>query len=394
VVLLGLAVLGWLAHRVKLSPVPFYLLSGMVIGPHGPLPMVAAQNGAQFLAVGAELGGVLLLLTLGLEYAPDELLAGLRRNIWTGLLDVLLNATPGAAIALILGWGPVAAIALAGITYVSSSGIVAKLLADLGHLGNREPPAIIAILVLEDLTMAAYLPVLSAVLSGIGVLTASANVVGALLAVVTVFTVAVRYPGAMARVVFSPNDEVLLLRVLGLAVLVAGIAAQLKVSASIGAFLVGVSLSGPVAETASQLMRPLRDLFAAMFFVFFGMQIDPAQIRGVWTMALILAAVSGTTKVAIGWWSARREGIGVRGRFRAGVALVPRGEFSIVIAGLATTAARSGDAAVDPRFGPLVGTYVTLLAIAAPLATRLVDSIRRPSTVPVRSAAPASAGSS
>lgn len=373
-VLFALGLLGLLAHRVQLSPIPLYLAAGLMFGAHGPLPLVAGEAGEQFIAVGAEIGAVLLLLSLGLEYAPDELLAGLRRNAPAGLLDLVLNATPGAALALLLGWGPLAAVALAGVTYVSSSGIIAKALADLGQLGNRETPAVIAVLVLEDLAMAAYLPVLAALLSGLGLLAAGASVAVALTAVVVVLVVALRLPGMLARLVFAPNDEVLLLRVLGLTLLVAGVAAQLNVSATVGAFLVGVSLSGPLAESAAELLRPLRDFFAAVFFVFFGLQIDPTVLTGVLPLAVALAVVTAATKLATGWYAAARAGIGRPGRLRAGVALVARGEFSIVIAGLATAAATEGTVELDERFAPLAGAYVLLLAVVGPLGMRLLDT--------------------
>ncbi len=374
-VLFGLGLLGLFAHRLRVSPVPLYLLAGLAFSEHGVLPLAAGDEGRQFIEVGAELGAVLLLLSLGLEYSADELVAGLRHNRAAGLLDLVLNAAPGAALALLLGWGPVAAIALAGVTYVSSSGIVAKLLSDLGHLGNRETPVVIAVLVFEDVAMAAYLPVLAALISGLGVLAATANLVLALGAVVAAFVIALRFPGTLARFVFGPNDEVLLLRVLGLALLVAGLAAQLNVSATVGAFLVGVSLSGPVAESAVALLRPLRDLFAAVFFVFFGLQINPAEIPSVLPLAVALGAITAATKVGTGWWAAARAGIGRRGRVRAGIALIPRGEFSIIIAGLTTTAAGAGLIAVDPRFEALAATYVLLLAVIGPLLARLLEAL-------------------
>jgi CPA2 family monovalent cation:H+ antiporter-2 len=373
-VLFGLGLLGLLAHRAGLSPIPLYLAAGLVFGEHGPVPLVGQQGGREFIAVGAELGAVLLLLSLGLEYAADELVSELRHNAPAGLLDVVLNATPGAALALLLGWGPVAAVALAGVTYVSSSGIIAKALADLGQLGNRETPAVIAVLVLEDLAMAAYLPVLAALLSGLGLVAAGASVAAALAAVAVVLVVALRFPGALARLVFSPNDEVLLLRVLGLVLLVAGLAAQLNVSATVGAFLVGVSLSGPLADSAAELLRPLRDFFAAVFFLFFGLQIDPTQLAGVLPLAAALAVVTAVTKLATGWWAAARAGVGRRARLRAGAALIARGEFSIVIAGLATAAATAGTVELDPRFAPLAGAYVLVLAVAGPLCMRALDA--------------------
>lgn len=369
---LVLLTLGLLAHRIGLSPIPLYLVAGLTVGEHGAVPVVTGQAGRDFIEIGAEIGAVLLLLMLGLEYAADELVVALRRNAPAGLVDLVLNATPGAALALLLGWGPVAAVALAGITWVSSSGIVTKLLDDLGQLGNRETPVIIAVLVFEDLAMAAYLPVIGALLSGLGVYAATASVAAALAAVAVVFVVALRFPGLLARLVFAPNDEVLLLRVLGLAFFVAGMTAQLDVSATVGAFLVGVSLSGPVAEAAVELLRPLRDLFAAVFFVFFGLQIDPAQLPTALPLAVGLALLTAFTKIATGWWAAQRAGIARPGRLRVGVALIARGEFSIVIAGITSTAAAAGAVDLPVAFLPLAASYVLLLAIAGPVVARLV----------------------
>jgi len=363
-VFFGLGLLGMLAHRFGVSPVPLYLVAGLAFGEHGPLPLAA---GERFIDTGAEVGGVLLMLSLGLEYSATELATGVRQQLRAGLVDLVFNAAPGAALALLLGWGPVAAVALAGVTYVSSSGIVAKLIADLGHIGNRETPVVLSLLVFEDLTMALYLPVLTALLLGLGWASAATSVLVAIAAVAASFFVALRFPQAVARMMFSPNDEVLLLRVLGLALLAAGVAQQLNASAAVAAFLVGLSLSGEIAEGTHALLRPLRDLFAAVFFLFFGLRIDPGTIPDVAGLACLLAVVTTATKIASGWWAGGRAGLSRRGRLRVGFALIPRGEFSIVIAGLAATTG------VDPRLGALAATYVLILAIAGPLAVRIAE---------------------
>jgi monovalent cation:H+ antiporter-2, CPA2 family len=363
-VFFGLGLLGVLAHRLGVSPVPLYLVAGLAFGEHGPLPLTAGEG---FIDVGAEVGAVLLLLSLGLEYSATELMAGLRQQFRSGLIDLVVNAAPGAALALLLGWGPVVALALAGVTYVSSSGMVAKALADIGHLGNRETPIVLSLLVFEDLIMALYLPVLTALLLGLGLVAAGMSILIAMVAVLSAFVVALRFPQALARLMFSPNDEVLLLRVLGLALLAAGIAQALNASATVAAFLVGLSLSGEVAEGAHALLRPLRDLFATVFFLFFGLQIDPTKIPDVAVLAGVLAVTTAVTKIASGWWAAGRSGLTSRARLRLGIALIPRGEFSIVIAGLATA---NG---VDARFGPLAATYVLILAVAGPLVVRIAE---------------------
>jgi CPA2 family monovalent cation:H+ antiporter-2 len=314
---------------------------------------------------------ILLLLTLGLEYTADELVSNLRRSAPAGLVDLVLNATPGAAAALLLGWGPVAAVVMAGVTYVTSSGITAKMLSDLGWLGHRETPAVLSILVMEDLAMAVYLPVLTTLLAAGGVASGAISLGVAVTAVTLVLFVALRYGRQVEAFVTSPNDEVLLLKVLGTAILVAGVAQKLHVSAAVGAFLVGIALSGPIAHTARELLSPLRDLFAAVFFVFFGLQTDPGHLPPVAGVAIALAVTGVITKIATGYVAARRAGIGSMGRARAGVALIPRGEFSIVIAGLAVAA----DA--DRELATLAAAYVLALAIIGPLAARAVEPVLR-----------------
>jgi CPA2 family monovalent cation:H+ antiporter-2 len=178
--------------------------------------------------------------------------------------------------------------------------------------------------------------------------------------------VAIRFGPALSRWLLHDSDEVILLSTFGAVLLVAGIARRLQVSDAVGAFLVGIALSGPVVAKAHRLIGPLRDLFAAMFFLFFGLQIDPAELLPVLWPAVILGVVTAGTKLLTGWWAARRAGVGGAGRWRAGAALVARGEFSIVIAGLG--------AGAEPRLRSLAAAYVLLLAVAGPIVTRLAGA--------------------
>ncbi|MFD5231122.1 cation:proton antiporter [Streptomyces qaidamensis] len=364
--ILGLGLLGRFAGRFRFSPIPLYLLAGLAFGEGGLLPLGASED---FVAVGAEIGVILLLLMLGLEYTATDLVSHLRTHYPAGLLDAVLNALPGAVLALLLGWGPVAAVVLAGVTWVSSSGVIAKVLGDLGRLGNRETPAILSILVLEDLSMAVYLPIVTALLAGVGLAAGGVTLAIAVGVLTLVLVLAVRFGRLVSRFVSSDDPEKLLLVVLGVTLVVAGVAQQLQVSAAVGAFLVGIALSGEVAEGATSLLAPLRDLFAAVFFVFFGLHTDPASIPPVLLPALALAAVTTATKIATGYWAARRAGIGPRGRWRAGGTLVARGEFSIVIAGLAVT---SG---IEPSLGPLATAYVLILVLLGPLTARWTEPL-------------------
>ncbi|MEU4677338.1 cation:proton antiporter [Micromonospora sp. NPDC023737] len=361
--LLGL--LGRLSRRIGLSPIPLYLLAGLAFGHGGLLPLNASE---EFFAVGAEIGVILLLVMLGLEYSANELVGNLRSAAPAGLIDAALNALPGAAFALLLGWDWVAALVLAGITWVSSSGVIAKVLGDLGRLGNRETPVILSVLVIEDLAMALYLPLVTAVLLGAGLMGGGIALTIAVATVLVVLVVAIRFGGVISTLMSAKDAEALLLGVLGLTLLVAGFAAELQVSAAVGAFLVGIALSGPVAHHATELLTPLRDLFAAVFFVFFGLTTDPREIPPVLLPALGLAIVTMATKTLTGYLAARRVGIAEPGRWRAGLALVPRGEFSIVIAGLAVSAG-----SVEPRLAALATAYVLVTVVTGPLLARLPD---------------------
>jgi len=367
-VIFGLGLVGRLAGRLGISPVPLYLLAGLAFGAGGLLPLNAPE---EFLDAASEIGVVMLLLLLGLEYSAGDLLGNLRRQAPVGVLDLLLNGLPGAAFGLLLGYGPVGALAMFGVTAVSSSGIVAKVLGDLGRLGNRETPSILGILVLEDLGMAVYLPVLTAVLAASGVWEATGSVAIALGCLVVALVVALRWGSVISKFVSAGSNEVTLLRVLGLALLVAGVAEQLHVSAAVGAFLLGIALSEDLEEEAHRSLEPLRDLFAAVFFVSFGLSTDPSTLPPVLLPAAGLVVIGVLTKLVTGWFAARRAGIALPGRIRAGAALVPRGEFSIVIAGLATAAG------VNPQLAALSAAYVLAMAVLGPLLARWADPVAR-----------------
>jgi CPA2 family monovalent cation:H+ antiporter-2 len=366
-VVLLLALAGRLADRIGISPIPLYLLAGLTVGDGGVVELVTARS---FIETGAQIGVVLLLLMLGLEYSGHELVASLHTNRAAGLVDLALNATPGVVVALLLGWSATAAVFLGGITYISSSGIVSKLLTELGRVGNRETPTILSILITEDLVMALFLPVAAGLLVATGVVDTLVDVAVAGLAVALAFVLTLRFGEHMSAVVFTPSSEVVLLTLIGIALVVAGSAEEIHAPAAVGALLVGIALSGPAADTARIVLTPLRDLFAAVFFVFFGLEIDPATLLPVLPLAAGLAVVSAATKVYTGSWAARRAAIALPGRLRAGTALIARGEFSIIIAGLALAGGLD-----EPKLGPLAATYVLILATAGPLLTRFADPV-------------------
>jgi CPA2 family monovalent cation:H+ antiporter-2 len=357
----GLGILARLASRWGFSSVPLYLIGGLAFGNGGLLPLHLSEN---FIRIGGEIGVLLLLFMLGLEYTGDELKEHLHGGMAAGGMDFLLNFVPGVAAGRLFGWSWLPALVLGGVTWVSSSGVIAKVLGELKRLGNPETPTVLTVLVLEDLAMAVYLPLITALLAGGSAIRLGASVAVALAVVAAALMIAFRYGPKISGWVLHESDEVVLLTTLPMVLLLAGLAQQVQVSAAVAAFLAGVALSGPIAEKSRRLLSPLKDLFAAIFFFFFGLEIAPASLPPVAVQAIGLGVMTAATKVATGYFAARRAGIQAQGRWRAGAALIARGEFSIIIAGFG--------AASEPQLGPIAAGYVLLLAIAGPILVRLV----------------------
>lgn len=357
--IVGLALLARIASRWGFSAAPLYLLAGLAFGNGGLAPLNLSHG---FIQSGADLGVLLLLFMLGLEFTEQEITQHLRAGLPAGLVDFILNFPPGLIAGLLLHWKPLPAVLLGGVTYISSSGIVAKVLAELGWLANPETPTVVSVLVLEDLAMAAYLPIVAELLEGGDPATLVSSAGVAITAVATVLFLAVRFGRKLSRLAAHQSDEIILLTVFGAILLVAGVAQRFHVSAAIGAFLVGIAVSGPIVEQSHRLLAPLRDLFAAMFFFFFGLEIDPATLRHALPFAATLGLATALTKVLTGYWAARKSAVDRQGRIRAGTALVARGEFSIVIAGLGV--------ATEPQLGPLSAAYVLFMTILGPVLAR------------------------
>ncbi|MGW3471762.1 cation:proton antiporter [Saccharopolyspora sp. NPDC000995] len=358
IVLIVLGAIGTVARRFGVSPIPLYLLVGLAVGEGGIAPLPAARD---FVELGASIGVVLLLLTLGLEFSIEEFTVTLRQHVPSGLLDMVVNAAPGALAGWLLGLDLTGIVALAGITWVSSSTIVSRLLDDLHRLGNRETPAVLSILLLEDFAMAVYLPILAVLATGGTALHGLASVAVAVGVLLLALGASRRWGHRVGHLVEDRDTEQLLLRIVGLALVVAAIAELAGTSAAVGAFLVGLALTGPLADRVRSLVAPLRDLFAAAFFLAIGISVAPPSLLPLLPVAIALAAATALTKIGTGWYAAARAGAGRRGRLRAGSVLIVRGEFSIIIVSLVTVH--------DAVLGPLTTGYVLVLAVAGPLIT-------------------------
>lgn len=333
VVLIFLGVIAYFAKKISISTVPFFLIAGLAFGTGG---IADLELSTSFLNTGAQIGAVLLLLLLGLEYSAKELTDTLRIHWSSGLVDFAANAIPGAIIGLLLGWGWVGAVVLSGLTYVSSSGIAAELISESGWNKSEMAKRTISILALEDMALAIYLPIISSVVIGVSIVTGLISISIAFIIIGLVILVSLRREGIFVGVLSNQSSISLLLTVFGAALVAAGVANLVGFSGAVAAFLVGLLLTGEVAEAARERLSSLRDFFAALFFLFFGLAIDPVTIISVIPIALVLAVVGIIGKLAVGYVI----GKDMQSRDtwkRIGAYLIPRGEFSIVIAALAVS---------------------------------------------------------
>lgn len=363
-ILLLLGILAFIATRNRLSVVPLFILMGLAFGEGGLIPVGLSED---FLLIGAQIGAILLLLLLGLEYSAREIGESLKLGWRIGVYDIILNALPGAIVALVLGWGLAGAITLGGITYVSSSGIAAQLIRESGFRRSETARRVVGVLVFEDLALAPYLPIASAVVSAAGVLVGAISVSVALVVIGLVLLISIKRERFLSTFLNTQNSTGLLLTVFGAALLFAGLAELAGISGAIAAFLVGLLLSGDVAEAARVRLSPLRDFFSALFFLFFGLITDPADILRVWPIALLLAVLGVLGKFALARVMAK-DMSDPMSWLRIGAFLTPRGEFSIVIAGLALTASFATD------LQPIVLTYVLITALSGSLLLKTFRS--------------------
>jgi CPA2 family monovalent cation:H+ antiporter-2 len=325
---IGLGLLSWLALKLHVSSIPLFLIAGLALGKGGIVPLDVSED---FLNVGAEIGAILLLLVLGFEYSASELAASMKKRWHAGLMDILLNAVPAAILALILGYGPVVALAFAGIMFISSSGIASQLIRETGWGKSNVAKRVTSVLVFEDILMAPYLPILAAVTLGLSVWAGLISVTVALVVTMSIFLIAIgrEIPGLKTLAKRGPG--VLLLLVFGVTLAAAGAATLAGFSGAIAAFLIGMLLTGEVAESLRSRFAPLREIFSAIFFLFFGLSISVVDVVNVLPVAIAFSVLGIAGKLAVGWWVGRDMTDKMSWR-RIGAFLVARGEFSMIIA--------------------------------------------------------------
>jgi CPA2 family monovalent cation:H+ antiporter-2 len=364
--LLGaLALAGVFFLRLRQSAIPAFILLGLVLRPD--------HLDAELVDSLATAGVVLLLFSMGLEFSLGALVRNARQITRTGGIDLIVCLPVGLVAGLMVGGGWVGALLFAGAFYVSSSAIIAKSIIELRRAADPETEVALGILVFEDLFIALYLAVLSGavLVAEPSLANATLGVGKALLFFGIVVLIALRARPALDRIFDIDSDDLFLLLVGALLLLLSWGALEAGLSEAIGAFLAGLALAETQhKERAERLFAPLQGVFAAIFFFAFGLSIDPGTFGSVWLPAVILIVLAVVVKIGGGWIAGRTSGLSKRGSLALGLTLIARGEFSIILAGIAVSVG-------EVRMGALLALLVLGLSLMGTMGLQYTNSITR-----------------
>ncbi len=376
----GIALL--LFRRFNLPPVLGYILAGVIVGPFtfaainfGPFANFQGpvQN-IQTIRELADLGLVLLLFGIGLEIGWQRIRQVGIKVIVIGVVEMAAMFAIGFELGNLLGWTPTEQIFLGAALSISSSAILIKMLRDTGSLFANRGQLIVGILLVEDFVAVILLTVLSGVAT-----TGSASLtdIGVLALRLAIFAIAVLTIGAliaprlMGYIARFESDEMLLIVSLTLCFGLALAAHQLGLSAAAGAFLIGMILGDTVhSEQIERLMNPLRDTFAALFFVSLGMLVDIFNIGEYWLPALVISLVFVSGKIVADTIGSLLAGQDGRTALQVGTGMPQLGEFSLA---MAKTGADLG--AVSAIFSPALTFATAITALVYPFIFRSSDAV-------------------
>lgn len=373
--LMLIAVAVWLAAKLRISNVPFLILIGMAVGPHAP--QLGALDfrfieSAPLITFMGRLGVLFLLFYLGLESSVTRLMQAGRSIFIGGTIYIGINFTAGLVYAYLTGFSPVEMLAVAGITTISSSAIVAKILFDYKRTANPEAELILGITMYEDVFLAVYLSLLSGiVLSGassfLGVLKSAGLALGFIAGLIVLGRWATPLLNRLFRI---SSNEVFVIVVFACLLLLAGAGELIHVAEAIGALLLGLILGETEhSQRLEKLVVPFRDLFGAVFFFSFGLSVDPFSLGGAVWLASGAALLSLVAVVIAGQLAGKSAGLSGATSFNVGLTLLGRGEFSIIVAKLAAVGG------LLPVIQPFAALYVLILATFAPLMAKESERI-------------------
>jgi CPA2 family monovalent cation:H+ antiporter-2 len=359
------------------QPVVFgYLVAGMIVGPYIPLPLVADQGMVRTLA---ELGVILLMFSIGLEFSMRRLLSVGGAASIAALTETSVMIGLGYLAGRLLGFTAIESLFVAAIVAISSTTIIVKAFAERGIRG-RVADIVLGILIVEDLIAILLIAILTAVGEGEGL--SPREIVGTTLRL-ALFLVGLLgvglliVPRVIRAAVRSERAETILVASMGVCFAASLLALSLGYSVALGAFIAGALVAESGQEKSVEpLVAPVRDFFVAIFFVAVGMLLDPSVLIDYWWIVLSLVVIVIAGKVIAVSSGVFLTGAGLRPAVQAGMSLAQIGEFSFIIAsvGLATNSTREFVYPVAVAVSAITTLTTPALIGAAPRFARIIDA--------------------
>ena len=352
ITLIALFFAGFLGAKINQSLVAIFIVVGIILQNFFPVTIIT-----EFIA---KLGIIFMLFMFGLEFSVGSLIKSKRKLFNTGMYDFLFNFPVGLILGWFLGYGLIQSILLAGIIYVTSSVIVAKSIIDLKRSANPETEYILNVLIFEDMFIAVFLAFFIGIVNYGSMDAKSAFfVMLKTAAFFTFFIVLARTSKKFIdKIIDVERTELFVILILSIIILSAGAASRIGLSEAIGAFLAGLLLSETKQRhRISEAIKPFQQFSTAIFFVAFGMSIDYKHLGSLVPMGIIIFIISSFSKIICGYFIGKKYDLNKRAGLRLGFSLIPRGEFSIILAGAITMNSHAYP------LKSLTGIYVLLSAI-------------------------------
>jgi len=339
IVMMVAALVTVLFHRLRQPVVLGYILAGVIIGPHTPpFPLIHDKATIDTLS---ELGVILLMFSLGLEFSLRKLKAVGAPAFIAALLEILLLFWVGYEVGRFFKWSTMDSIFLGAMLSMSSTTVIVKVLGELGKMKEQFAQLIFGILIIEDILGIAMIALLSGIaMTGELSVTEVGQTLGKLGIFLTVTLVVglITVPRLIGYVAKFKSNEMLIVTVLGLCFGVSLLAVKLGYSVALGAFLIGAVIAeAREIHRIETLIEPVRDMFSAIFFVAIGLLIDPKLLVTYWQPILFITLAVIVGKVVTCSFGAFAGGNDMRTSLRVGMGLAQIGEFSFIIASLGVT---------------------------------------------------------
>ncbi|MDW5561903.1 MAG: cation:proton antiporter [Methanomassiliicoccus sp.] len=364
-----------LASKAKQSAILGYIAAGIVIGPYltfqiGGFTYSGLVQDIGLIETMAQLGLYLLIFFVGMEFSAEKIRRVKGPAVVLSLIDVGVNLFTGILLATAMGWPLIDSIFLASVLAMSCSAVAMKTLMELGRLERPETEFMLGMIIMEEFISMLFLTIVG----GLVIHTDSNfSLERMVFGLVVFFTfsavmIAVVIPRTIARLQMMKSDELFVLFMLGAICLSAAFAELCGVPALIGAFFIGMSFAETkVMKRSEKIITPLRDAFVAMFFVSFGMLIDPSLFGSVITIIVISVVIIIIDEILIMSAVAYIVGFGRRAATSVGASFSARGGESIMYASVGSHAAGATKGA---ELYPIAGAVTFLMSVLCPLFIR------------------------